>query len=133
MEKERAIKYIRISVLIMVLGISAFTLEHFGIIGLSCVTYKYAGIICAGCGGTRMVQSILQLELYQAFRYNPIVFMSIPLYIFMYIKCGITYKKQGRITDKLANYILLYIVIIVLYSIIRNIPLFEILAPTKIN
>ena len=39
-----------------------------------CVFKNLFDIECAGCGGTRMFLSILKLDFYQAFRYNPYVF-----------------------------------------------------------
>lgn len=49
------------------------------ILETGCWFRKKLGLYCPGCGGTRMVQSILKLDFYQAFRYNPLVFVLLAL------------------------------------------------------
>ena len=91
---------------------------------------------CPGCGITRMFLSLLSLDFYQAFRYNPLIFISLPillpyllyqLYIWLYQKQDFLIKYY----PKKALWFLLFIVVI--YGVIRNIPYFSILAPTKIS
>ena len=81
-------------------------------------------LYCPGCGITRMFLSILRLDFYQAFRYNPLVFILIPLILINKI-----FIKETNI-QKLIWWILLIIVII--FGILRNISIFSYLAPTKI-
>ena len=96
------------------------------------VTKKY----CPGCGITRMFLSILSLDFYQAFRYNPLIFISLPI-LFPYLLYQLyiwLYQKQDfliKYYPKKALWILLFIVVI--YGVMRNIPYFSVLAPTKIS
>ena len=88
-------------------------------------------IDCAGCGATRMIESIIKLDFYQAFRYNPLAFILLPLFICYYIIKYIFYlkNKQLIINNKVWYTILM---IVILFGIIRNIPTFKYLIPTKI-
>ena len=55
-------------------------------------------IYCAGCGGTRMFYSLLKLEFYQAFRYNPLLFLFLVcsiIYIIYSLYCNL-FKKIAR-------------------------------------
>ena len=51
--------------------------NHFNIY-LFCPIKKFLGLYCPGCGVTRMLYSILKGQFYQAFRYNPLIFISLP-------------------------------------------------------
>ena len=84
-------------------------------------------IYCAGCGGTRMLYSILRLEFYQAFRYNPFIFMLIVFFMMRGIVSIIRYRKVKPLSNKI---ILLLLILTILFVILRNIPIFSFLAPT---
>ena len=51
-------------------------------IGFPCAIKQTFGIYCPGCGLTRAGISLLQLDLYQAFRYNAFSLLLIPLVFF---------------------------------------------------
>ncbi|MBQ9181658.1 MAG: DUF2752 domain-containing protein [Bacilli bacterium] len=117
--------FLIILVLYLVLG-SAFNIY------IGCPIHDITGFHCPGCGLTRMLLSILKLDFYQAYRYNPLLFITLPFIIFLYFNnlyCKLYNKKS--IIKKIPNwfwYIILFIVI--LYGIMRNIiPYF---APTDI-
>ena len=97
-------------------------------IGIPCIFYKITNFYCPGCGLTRMIVSLTKLEFYQAFRYNPLVFILL-------IVSGIYYayhkilKKQIKINNKLTYFLL---IIVILFGILRNIPIFDFLQPTEL-
>lgn len=77
-----------------------------------------------------MLFSILELNLYQAFRYNPLIFILLILYIiYLILKLFFKFKLDINTKNRL-SYILLFTVII--YGIIRNIPFFDYLKPTVV-
>ena len=82
---------------------------------------------CPGCGITRMFISMFKLDFYQAFRYNPLVFILTILYFLKLIIDLFTDKIDKMINTKF--YIGLLIVLIV-YGIMRNIEIFSYLKPT---
>ena len=96
-----------------------------------CIFHKITHLYCPGCGITRMIISILKLNFYQAFRYNPLMFILTPFLIIYEIIYYINWlqDKYFKISKKIW-YILLIITII--YTILRNINSFNYLIPTKI-
>ena len=49
-------------------------------IGVVCPIHEILGLECPGCGGTRMALAIMELDFYQAFRYNPFLFVTLPIW-----------------------------------------------------
>lgn len=98
---------------------------------IPCIFHKITHLYCPGCGLTRMILSIFKLNFYQAFRYNPLLFIMMPFIITYEI---INYLKwiqdKSFIISKKIWYILLIITII--YTILRNINIFSYLTPTTI-
>ena len=76
--KKRIIKVIGYTILFF---ISVYLITIFlETIGYKCIYRELFNIYCAGCGSTRMIKTIIHLNFYQAFRYNPLFF----IYIFIY-------------------------------------------------
>lgn len=94
----------------------------------SCIFYELTNLYCPGCGITRMFLAIFNLEFYQAFRYNPLVFCYLILGIIYLIICIIK-KKIIKIPR---NILILLVVITLLFWLLRNISYFSWLAPTNI-
>ena len=44
-----------------------------------CPIYSLSGIECLGCGINRALISLIQLDLNQAWQYNPLVFVYVPI------------------------------------------------------
>lgn len=96
-------------------------------IGIPCLFYKITGFYCPGCGISRMFISLLQLDFYQAFRHNALVFILLIGYIIYKI---INIKYQVKISNAFICFLLLTTIS---FGILRNIPLFDYLKPTEIN
>ena len=94
---------------------------------IPCIFHKITGFYCPGCGVTRLLFSLLKLDFYQAFRYNPLIFVLLIGYIIYKL---INLKFDIKLT-KNTTYILLFVVI--LFGIVRNIDIFSYLKPTIIN
>lgn len=117
-----------------ILILSAFIINFFIVFSPNYLCpWKRYGIECAGCGATRMLKSILKLEFYQAFRYNPLVFIILILGIIyaIYIFICIILKKKYVLPNKKA--LIALAIIVVIYMVLRNIELFSFLKPTEIN
>lgn len=102
-------------------------------LNIGCPIHHFLGIYCPGCGITRMFISMFELDFYQAFRYNPLVFIYLIGYIlYMVIKLLIKtiFKKNIKIPE-IVTYIL--IVLALLFCVLRNIDIFSWLAPTILN
>jgi hypothetical protein len=125
-------KIIILSILVLILVIFLL-LDIFEVIGIPCPFYEYLHIYCPGCGSTRMIRSLLHFEFYQAFRYNPLLFILLFPFggvIIAEIVYSIKNKKMFNISTKI--YVILLIIILI-YWILRNIPFFSWLAPTVIK
>ena len=76
-----------------------------------------------------MFFALLKLDFYQAFRYNPLIFILFCLAI-IYNLIKIVFKKDIKI-PRTIYYVL--IGVLILYGILRNIPIFSFLEPTIIH
>lgn len=96
-------------------------------IGVPCVFHELTGLYCPGCGLTRTALSLLTLDFYQAFRYNPLLLFLVPLYI----AYSMANRKQLKWISNVIMTIMLTMTIT--FGLLRNIPVFDWLAPTAID
>lgn len=127
MEKIKKYKDYIITVIILVIAeLITFFINGTGI---PCIFSKLTGLSCPGCGISRMFISLIKLDIYQAFRYNPLVFILLCIYL-IYLPLKLMIKKDLKIPNWF--YILLLIIVIT-YGILRNISGFAYLLPTEVN
>lgn len=104
-------------------------------IGLFCTIYELTGLYCPGCGMTRAVISLLNLDFYQAFRYNAFSIFLLPL-LGIYLLTELyswVFEKENVLFTKTPEWIFIVIVImLILFGILRNFSAFSFLAPTKV-
>ena len=103
---------------------------------IPCIFHKITKLYCPGCGVTRMLFSMIKLEFYQAFRYNPLVFIYFPFIMFYSIYRIVIYinnKKDNIITKIPKNIILTLVIITIVYGFLRNTDIFSYLKPTTIK
>ena len=98
-----------------------------------CPWRRDLNIYWGGCGGTRMLRSLMKLDFYQAFRYNALIFILVPL-VFIYVLYVIIEKILGRCYYKIKDrdLIILFLVMF-LFMTLRNIEAFSFLDPTKVR
>lgn len=122
--KVRIVEYGIISIIIF------FTMY---ITGYKCPWRKFFNIYCAGCGGTRMILALFRLDFYQAFRYNPflfILFILVIIYGIYVLICYIIRKKYFKINN---TTLIILCCLAILFMILRNIEIFSFLKPTAIR
>ena len=110
-------------------------LYYFKIVDIPCLFLKITHFYCPGCGITRAIRSLLTLNFYQAFRYNNLIVILIPVFLIYYFEviCNKFKIKNLNISKYMKNkFWLSILIIIIFYGIIRNIPLFNYLLPTKV-
>lgn len=131
MKKKRIINVIFISLICLAVITGIYFLYIKKIIVIPCIFHELTGLYCPGCGMTRALASLANLEIYQAIRYNALIIFLVPaflLYIVFKIKSYINNEKNKF---NILNYLLWSALIItILYGILRNIPLFDFLKPT---
>lgn len=102
---------------------------------LFCPFHKLTNLYCPGCGVTRMIFSILKLDFYQAFRFNPFLFILSPfflLYIVDEFLINIFGKKSFFINKISDNVYLFLLILAIIFGVLRNIPMFDYLIPTYV-
>ena len=128
--KKRLFKVILITalvILVILLSIKILDLIHF-----RCLFKYLFNFYCAGCGTTRMIKSLIKLDFYQSFRYNPGAFiLSIMLYIYL-ILLIYNYIFKGIVIFPNTKILIVIIIVLFIYMILRNIPYFNYLVPTKV-
>ena len=79
-----------------------------------------------------MVHSLFHFEFYQAFRYNPFLFVLMVIGFLYLIYMGIHYiKKKELVVPSLKVWIVL-IILLIGYMILRNLDTFIYLIPTEV-
>lgn len=109
-----------------------FILNELLDVGIPCLFYEITGYYCPGCGITRLLFSLLKLDFYQAFRYNPLIFILI-IITGIYWLVKFILKKFMNISIEIPNYVYyILLVIVIIFGILRNIPMFDFLSPTEL-
>jgi len=83
-----------------------------------CIFYAVTGLECPGCGSLRAAHSILHGDFAAAFRFNPLLFVLLPL-------AGLTwvvYRPAG-LSAIPAKWIWALLGLIVAFGVLRNLPL----------
>lgn len=92
---------------------------------LSCPSKTFFHLNCPGCGSQRMIHSLLHFEFGQAFSYNPLLFISLPLVAvlcFQFVSNAFfgTCYRIGLLYKNWFVYSLFGVFIV--YMIVRNMP-----------
>ena len=105
---------------------------------LPCIIKLLTGLYCPGCGAGRACFSILHGKFFDAFCYNSLLVILLPFAGGYIAARGIDWAVTGgnHIDGKISIKLLLAVLIIILvYGILRNIPIFpfSLLAPGGIK
>ena len=105
--------------------------------GLPCVVHRLTGLFCPGCGSSRALGSLLRLDFYQAFRWNPLVVMLLPFALFYLVWGSVSWVRVGRNTldDRIPSKLLWAVLAAALvFFVLRNLPWypFTLLQPTLV-
>lgn len=128
------IKYSKMKLILILISflIIYFILSELLDVGIPCLFYEITGYYCPGCGITRLLFSLLKLDFYQAFRYNPLIFILI-IITGIYWLVKFILKKFMNISIEIPNYVYyILLIIVIIFGILRNIPMFDFLSPTEL-
>ena len=126
MRKRISAIFISTSILILILLFLELT-------GYKCIYRKIFNIYCVGCGFTRMIKAIIKLDFYQAFRFNPLLFILLILFIPYFIYQIYLFIKYNNIKEPSPKLLIILLIIFIRFMILRNLPKFNYLIPTKIR
>lgn len=92
---------------------------------VTCSIKDYTGLDCPGCGGQRAIASILKGEIRQAFYYNPLIYVYLGVFAYIYVLFVETYvMKNKTFTQRFGfsnAFAYGFLGLILLFFIIRNI------------
>lgn len=99
----------------------------------SCPSFVLTGLHCPGCGTARALHSMVHFDFIKAIDFNPLTVFFTPIIaysILSYFVKEFTGKKLLKPFNS-ARSMLIVLVVVILFTVLRNIPLypFTILAP----
>lgn len=92
---------------------------------LPCPLKYTTDFYCAGCGSQRAIHHLMHLDVVTAFRYNPLLILTLPILVYVLILQYLNFVTGSKYRFKLfySNvFIVVYFGIAIVYSILRNIP-----------
>lgn len=103
------------------------------ILKVPCLFQLFTGYYCPGCGITRMFISIFKFEFVQAFHYNSLLFLLLPLVIVYFVIYWWRWIHNRQMYE-VPNFIwTLLLIIVILFGVLRNTDLFHFLAPVVLS
>ena len=91
-------------------------------VNILCPLFVTTGLHCAFCGGTRMIRAIYHGDFIGALRNNCYLFLSLPLFVMIYIRCCFLYIKKNKVELWVFKLIQYFILGLLVFSVIRNLP-----------
>ncbi|MBF0488068.1 MAG: DUF2752 domain-containing protein [Nitrospirae bacterium] len=88
-----------------------------------CLFYKLTGLYCPGCGGTRALHQLLHGNYTAAFRLNPLIVLALPFLAIGIILEIRVFSRPAWLSYQHTRYAWIVAVAIVLFWILRNIPI----------
>lgn len=80
-------RIIKIYAIILLIGFAYWLWGELTGLYLSCFTYATTGLLCPGCGVSRMFLELTRLNISGAFHYNPVVFSLLILWNILAVFC----------------------------------------------
>jgi len=96
-------------------------------LGIPCVFREATGLYCPGCGMTRAAVSLLEADVQQAFRYNPLLFIIAPMLL------AHTLASRGGLRRTSQAILFAAVTAAVAFGVLRNVPAWAWLAPTTLG
>ncbi len=94
--KERLRKTLVKYATVLAVGVGYLILFLCTGIGLPCIFYEVTGLQCPACGVSRMLISLLRLDVVAAFRYNPFLLVNGPVIVGCLVYSDVQYVRLGH-------------------------------------
>ena len=122
--KQRAVNAIRKGAVILMAGCAYYVWFSLTGLGIPCFFHLITGLKCPGCGVTRMLMSLLRLDLSAAFSYNAVLLCLLPLLLSLGLFSLIRYIRTGsRFMTRAENALVLAMAaVLVVWGVVRNLP-----------
>lgn len=99
--EDRIIKVIKYAIILLLVGTLYLVWCRVTGIRIPCLFKLHTGLYCPGCGITHMFVELSKLHFVEAFKYNPVVFVLMPIWCVLlanftrkYILFGVTQMNQ---------------------------------------
>lgn len=132
--ENRLSQVLLINILCVCIAIAFVVIEwHIGY-RIQCPIHQTTHYNCPGCGTTRLMEALFFYgDLYQAFRWNPYVFIMWPVVILFWLYQNVFYIIKSKMSKYTIIFIVLFLVTLTVFGIIRNLPCLEFLSPTLVT
>ena len=88
-----------------------------------CFFHKATGLLCPGCGALRATHQLLHGHLTTAFRFNPMLVVSLPILCWLGARYGLRRARNQPAWIGLSSaWLWLLLVAVVVVSVLRNLP-----------
>lgn len=93
--------------------------------GLYCPFWRLTGLLCPGCGVTRMCLALLRLDLAGAWRANAALLLALPVLAALAVRLMWVYVRAGRKMPSRGEERLIWALVVyfLAWGVVRNLPL----------
>lgn len=128
--QKRIIKLSSAAVILAAAGLLYYVIHNLTGFAIHCPVHLVTGFDCPGCGITRMLFAMLELDFKAAMDYNAAIFLTLPVLAVVAVSKTYDYIKYGKNMNRKWVEVILYCLIVVYvgFAVLRNIPYFEYLA-----
>lgn len=120
--KERALHCLKIAGVLLAAGLAYGLFVMATGWAVPCVFHKLTGLLCPGCGISRMCIALMRLDFRAAFHYHPLVMLLAPFWLYAFLTWLVSYIREGKREQTKAQkgIVLGSIVLLLAFGILRN-------------
>ena len=130
-KKKRAIAVLIVFILLIAGSFLYYYINSQYHVGIPCVFYEVTGFFCPGCGITRAIFSLIELDIKSSFHNHFLFMISLPfliIYTFIRVKDWVNFQEKPRKIVP-SSYLYLILGVVILFGVLRNFDCFSFLAP----
>ena len=89
-----------------------------------CVFHTVTGLLCPGCGVTRMCLALLRLDLAYAWEANTVLFLMLPVLAVLGVRMAVRYVQVGSTVGPKWEDAVVWVMIamLIIWGFVRNLP-----------
>lgn len=120
--KARLTKEIKRLLAVLLFGLAYLMFIRLTGLSVPCPFHLATGLYCPSCGITGMFVALARFDFADAFFHNPVIFVTLPVLLALYLAETIRYIKSGdkRLSTVSKIILSVEIVLLMIYGIIRN-------------
>ena len=120
--RKRFFRVLKKYLIVLGAGILYFVFTSVTKIGIPCPFYYITGLQCPGCGISRMMLALARLDFTQALQYNPFIFLTLPILLFIIFYSDYLYIKTGNGSLGKWNFLMVAeLAGLLIFGVVRNI------------